>query len=58
MPKPVFRLRLHHDDAGTTTVEYALATLTAATFAALFIRVVGSDQVRDLFNAVVTKSLS
>ncbi|MDO5700157.1 MAG: DUF4244 domain-containing protein [Bowdeniella nasicola] len=44
-------------ERGSATVEYAIAALAAAAFAALLIAVVTSPEIRTLLTKVITKAL-
>jgi hypothetical protein len=48
----------HFDDEGTTTVEYAMATIAASLFAGLLIVIIGSGEVKDWLGGVIEKALS
>lgn len=51
-------LRRLRDERGMTTAEYAIGTVAAAGFAALLIKVLGSDQVREWLSQVIESALS
>lgn len=51
------RLRAEAGDAGMSTVEYAVGTLAAATFAAVLLKVVGSDKVQAALTAIIDRAL-
>lgn len=46
------------EEAGMTTAEYAIGTIAAASFAALLIKLLTSEQVRDLLLRVIKSALS
>jgi hypothetical protein len=45
------------EDAGMTTVEYAVGTLAAVAFAGVLLKVVTSDQVQAALAAIVQRAL-
>jgi Flp pilus assembly pilin Flp len=64
-PTPLFlashlrRLRqLRDDDAGMSTVEYAIGTIAAAAFAALLYTVVTGDSILTALTGLVERALS
>lgn len=52
------RMAIRHDERGMATAEYAIGTVAAASFAALLIKLVTSDEVHDLLMKVVRAALS
>lgn len=46
------------EESGMTTAEYAIGTIAAASFAALLIKLVTSEQVRDMLMRVIRSALS
>jgi hypothetical protein len=56
---PAHRLRLlRDDDAGMSTVEYAIGTIAAAAFAALLYTVVTGDSILTALTGLVERALS
>jgi Flp pilus assembly pilin Flp len=51
------RPALLRDERGMTTAEYAIGTVAAASFAALLIKLLTSDEVRQLLLDIVTSAL-
>lgn len=49
-------LQLRRDD-GMNTAEYAVGTIAAVAFAALLLRVLTSDRVRDALTAIIERAL-
>jgi Flp pilus assembly pilin Flp len=49
--------RLHRDDAGMTTAEYAVGTVAAVAFAAVLYKVVTSSAVLQALSGIVTSAL-
>lgn len=45
------------NDAGMSTVEYAVGTLAAATFGAVLMKVVSSDTIRSALSAIIARAL-
>ncbi|MGH3487446.1 MAG: DUF4244 domain-containing protein [Actinopolymorphaceae bacterium] len=45
------------DERGMTTAEYAIGTVAAASFAALLLKLLTSDQVQRMLMGVVTSAL-
>ena len=52
------RLRAEAGDAGMTTVEYAVGTLAAVTFAGVLVKVVGGDKVQAALTAIIERALN
>lgn len=50
--------RLAREDEGMTTVEYAVGTVAAAGLGGLLIKLLSSDQVRNLIWSVISNALS
>ena len=50
--------RLRREDDGMTTVEYAVGTVAAASFGGLLIKLLMSDEARNLIWSVITNALS
>lgn len=50
--------RLHHDDRGMSTVEYAIGTIAAAAFAAVLYAVVSGGSVVTALTEIVERALS
>jgi Protein of unknown function (DUF4244) len=50
--------RLRDDDAGMSTVEYAIGTIAAAAFAALLYTVVTGDSILTALTGIVERALS
>lgn len=50
--------RIRHEDAGMTTVEYAVGTVAAAGFGGLLIKLLMSDEARNLIWGLITNALS
>lgn len=50
--------RIRREDAGMTTVEYAVGTVAAASFGGLLIKLLMSDEARNLIWGVITNALS
>ena len=48
---------LARSERGSATVEYAIAALAAAAFAALLIAVVSSPDIRSLLSGIISKAL-
>jgi Flp pilus assembly pilin Flp len=57
LPLPPLR-RLHNDDSGMSTVEYAIGTVAAAAFAAVLYAVVSGDSVVTALTDLVQRALS
>jgi Flp pilus assembly pilin Flp len=56
---PMRRLRrLRHDDAGMSTVEYAIGTIAAAAFAAVLYAVVSGDSIVTALTELVQRALT
>ena len=49
---------LHEDDAGMSTVEYAIGTIAAAAFAAVLYAVVSGDSIVTALTDLVQRALS
>ncbi len=49
--------RLHREDAGMTTAEYAIGTLAAVGLALVLYKVVTSDAVRGLLTGLIATAL-
>ena len=49
--------RLHREDAGMTTAEYAVGTVAAVAFAAVLFKVVTSSAVLHALSGIVTSAL-
>ncbi len=49
--------RLHHDDAGMTTAEYAVGTVAAVAFAVTLYKIVTSSAVLQALSKIVTSAL-
>jgi Flp pilus assembly pilin Flp len=49
--------RLHREDAGMTTAEYAVGTVAAVAFAAVLYKVVTSAAVLQALSSIVTSAL-
>lgn len=50
--------RVRREDAGMTTVEYAVGTVAAAGFGGLLIKLLMSDEARNLIWSVISNALS
>jgi hypothetical protein len=50
--------RIHREDAGMTTVEYAVGTVAAASFGGLLIRLLMSEEARNLVWGLITNAVS
>ena len=50
--------RIRREDAGMTTVEYAVGTVAAAGFGGLLIKLLMSDEARTLIWGLITNALS
>lgn len=50
--------RVRREDAGMTTVEYAVGTVAAAGFGGLLIKLLMSDEARNLIWGVISNALS
>lgn len=50
--------RIRREDAGMTTVEYAVGTVAAASFGGLLIKLLMSEEARNLIWGVITNALS
>ncbi len=50
--------RVRREDAGMTTVEYAVGTVAAAGFGGLLIKLLMSDEARNLIWGLITNALS
>lgn len=50
--------RIQREDAGMTTVEYAVGTVAAAGFGGLLIKLLMSEEARNLIWGVVSSALS
>ena len=50
--------RLAREDEGMTTVEYAVGTVAAAGLGGLLIKLLSSDEVRNLIWSVISNALS
>lgn len=50
--------RIRREDAGMTTVEYAVGTVAAAGFGGLLIKLLMSDEARNLIWGLITNALS
>ncbi len=55
LPRPV---RVHLEDAGMATAEYAIATLAACGFAGLLVTILRGEQVRGLLMGIVERALT
>jgi len=51
------RLRTEAGDAGMSTVEYAVGTLAAVTFAGVLLKVVGGERVQAALAAIIDRAL-
>lgn len=49
--------RLHREDAGMTTAEYAVGTIAAVAFAAVLYKIVTSSAVLEALSGIVTSAL-
>ena len=49
--------RLHREDAGMTTAEYAVGTIAAVAFAAVLFKVITSTAVLTALSGIVTSAL-
>ena len=49
--------RTRRDERGMTTAEYAVGTVAAASFAGLLIKLLSSDEVRELILGIVKSAL-
>ncbi|HEY8457711.1 MAG TPA: DUF4244 domain-containing protein [Actinopolymorphaceae bacterium] len=52
------RPRTQVDERGMTTAEYAIGTVAAAGFAALLIKLLSSDEMREMLLNVIKSALS
>ncbi len=50
--------RVRREDAGMTTVEYAVGTVAAASFGGLLIRLLMSEEARNLVWGLITNAIS
>lgn len=50
--------RLRREDAGMTTVEYAVGTVAAAGFGGLLIKLLMSDEARNLLWSLISRAIS
>ena len=50
--------RLAHEDAGMTTVEYAVGTVAAAGLGGLLIKLLTSEPVRNLLWSVISQAIT
>ena len=50
--------RVRREDAGMTTVEYAVGTVAAASFGGLLIRLLMSEEARNLIWGLITNAIS
>jgi hypothetical protein len=50
--------RVAHDDTGSATAEYAIATLAAVGFAGLLVVILRSDAVRSMLTDLIQHALS
>ena len=50
--------RLRREDAGMTTVEYAVGTVAAAGFGGLLIKLLMSDEARNLLWGLIARAIS
>ncbi len=50
--------RIHREDAGMTTVEYAVGTVAAAGFGGLLIKLLMSDEARNLVWGLIANAVS
>ena len=50
--------RIRHEDAGMTTVEYAVGTVAAAGFGGLLIKLLLSDEARSLLWNLISRAIS
>ena len=50
--------RIRREDAGMTTVEYAVGTVATASFAGLLIKLLMSEEARNLIWSVITNAIS
>ncbi|MDP4690708.1 MAG: DUF4244 domain-containing protein [Candidatus Nanopelagicales bacterium] len=50
--------RLRREDAGMTTVEYAVGTVAAAGFGGLLIKLLMSDEARNLLWSLIARAIS
>ncbi len=50
--------RIRREDAGMTTVEYAVGTVAAAGFGGLLIKLLMSDEARNLIWGLISNALS
>lgn len=57
MSRERHRLRAVRDDTGMNTAEYAVGTLAAVAFAAVLLKVLTSDAVRNALSAIVQRAL-
>ena len=53
-----FPLRAQHDDRGSVTAEYAVATMAAVGFAGLLVVILRGDEVRGILTELVRNALS
>ena len=58
--RPIRRVvaRVQREDAGMTTVEYAVGTVAAAGFGGLLIRLLMSEEARNLVWGLITNAIS
>lgn len=56
--RPTRLRRLRDDDAGMSTVEYAIGTITAAAFAAVLYAVVSGDSIVTALTELVQRALT
>lgn len=50
--------RIRREDAGMTTVEYAVGTVATASFAGLLIKLLMSEEARNLIWSIITNAIS
>jgi hypothetical protein len=50
--------RIRREDAGMTTVEYAVGTVATASFAGLLIKLLMSEEARNLIWGLITNAIS
>jgi hypothetical protein len=50
--------RIRREDAGMTTVEYAVGTVAAASFGGLLIKLLMSDEARNLVWGLISNAIS
>lgn len=53
-----FLKELWHDEAGMSTVEYAVGTIGAAAFGALLLAIAKSDTIRDALMGIIEQALN